>query len=143
MMNQNDDYAIMEEQGMVEKDVAYPRYVKNRFIVVETHDTPEGMCALIADKEMGITKKYYKGDSIADGKIESIEGEGVVSYKPEMASVEPFTLTSEQEMYPIAGEKISKGRMEKDDQLKKEHKREKGAVLVIQIDDDMDQQAVY
>ena len=142
-MEQNDDYAIMDEQGMVEKDVAYPRYVKNRFVVVETRDMPEGMCALIADKEMGITKKYYEGDDLADGKIESVETDGVVSFKPAMAAVDPFTLPSEQEMYPVAGERISKGRLEKDDQLKKEHGRERGAVIVIQIDDDMDKQAVY
>jgi len=142
-MMYDDDKEIMKEEGMVEKDVAYPRYIKNRFIVIETHDTDDGMCAQIADKEMGITKKFYEGDSLADGKITSVEPDGLVSYRPAMASVEPFSLPSEQEMYPIAGDRVSKGRLKKDEDLKKEHSRNKEAVLIIQIDDDMDQHAVY
>ena len=97
---------------------------------------------MIADKEMGYTDKYYVGDELADGEIKEIDMNGVVTYKPHMAAVTPFALPSEAEMSPMRGEKMQKERIKKDDKLKQEMDSG-GAVLIIQVDDDMDRRAVY
>ena len=141
-MMYNDDEMIMQESTMVEKDTAYPKYIKNRFLVLDVKEMPDGMCAMVADKEMGFTDKYYEGDELADGKVDSIDKEGVVTYKPHMAAVTPFALPSEAEMSPMQGQKMSRKRMKKDDEMKEMHSP-KGAVLVIQVDDDMDRRAIY
>ena len=137
-----EDQMIMNESAMVEKDTAYPRYIKNRFLVLEINDMPDGLCALIADKEIGYTEKYYEGDELADGKIESIDKDGMVTYQPNMAAVTPFVLPSEIEMSPMQGDKKSKTREKKDDKLRADY-NSKGAVLIVKIDDKMDREAVY
>ena len=137
-----DDNRIMENEKETMKDTAYPKYIKNRFVVIETHETPEGYCASIADHETGTTQKFYVGDEIADGKIGSIEPDGIVVFKPPRAEIQEFTLPSEQEMSPIGGHKASKGREMKDQGLKGKHQH-KGAMLVISIDDDMERSASY
>ena len=130
-----DDEMIMNESAMVEKDTAYPRYIKNRYIVLEINEMPDGLCAVIADKEMGFTEKYYEGDELADGKIESIDEDGLVTYKPNMAAVTPFVLPSE-------GDKKSKQREKKDGKLRADH-NPNSAVLIVRVDDNMDRDAVY
>lgn len=137
MYYSEDDNKIMENDSATMKDTAYPKYIKNRFIVIETHETKEGMCATIADKEFGDTSKFYEGDSIADGKIGEVQPDGLVVFKPPRAEVESFTLPSEMEMSPISGHSRSKDRERMDDDLKKGPKHGQ-AVVIISVDDAME-----
>ena len=136
-----DDNRIIENESATQKDTAYPKYIQQRFLVIETHETPEGYCAQIADKETGTTQKYYQGDDLADGTIGAIEPDGIVAFKPPRAEIQEFTLPSEQEMSPIGGHKASKGREKKDEELKGKHGS--GAVVVISIDDEMERASAY
>jgi hypothetical protein len=137
MYYSEDDNQIMENDAATMKDTAYPKYIKHRYLVIETHDTKGGMCATIADKELGTTSKFYEGDSIADGKIGEIQPNGLVVFKPPRAEVESFTLPSEMEMSPIEGHRRSKDRMRMDDDLKKRPQHGQ-AVVIISVDDAME-----
>ena len=136
-----DDNRIMANEAADMKDTAYPKYIKNRFTVMETVEIPEGYCAVIIDHEMGVTQKYHEGDSLADGKVMSIEEGGIVTFKPPRAEVQEFTLNAEDEMAPIGGHKMTKKRLMKDQDLKEMQKQ--GSVVIIAIDDDMDKKAMY
>lgn len=137
-----DDNRIMENESATKKDTAYPKYIQERFLVIETREIPDGYCALIADKETGTTQKFYQGDQIADGAIGSVEPDGIVVFKPPRAEIQEFTLPSEQEMAPIGGHKVSKGREKKDESLKGRHAKG-GSVVVISIDDEMERSTAY
>ena len=137
-----DDNQIMNNEKATQKEVAYPKYIQNRFVVLETHDTDQGMCASIADNELGSTQKYYVGDQLADGSIGSVEENGVVVFKPPRAEIAEFTLPSEEEMSPVGGHSASKARLKKDDELKGARKGG-NAVLVISIDDGMEKATHY
>jgi len=129
-----DDEALMQMSSEGEKSTHYRRYMVNRFQVMEVTETDEGLCAYIADKEMGVTLKFMEGDELADGKISSITEDGIV-FKPPRADVEPFTLPMRSEMYPIQGPKKTKARLKVEDEIKMRYDTQGPIVLMIDPND--------
>ena len=116
------DDKIIEMMHEQESNHHYGRYIMDRFVVIDIHDTPEGLCALIEDKETGERRKYYSGDQIADGAIDEIMAEGVV-FRPPRADVPKMMLKGSKEMRPIGGDKQTSYRSTMNQQLKSEHGR--------------------
>ena len=129
-----DDEALIDMSAEGEKSTHYRRYMVNRFQVMEVVETDEGLCAYIADKEMGVTLKYKEGEKLADGKLSTVTEEGVV-FQPPRADVPPFTLPMRAEMYPIAGPKATKDRLKIEDEIKMRYDTQGPVILMIDPDD--------
>jgi hypothetical protein len=123
---EKDDESIMDMEKEGEKVTQYRRYIMNRFQVMEREEDE----VTIADKEIGITRSFENGDSLADGKVE-IEEEGVV-FRPPRADQPPFVLPSREEMMPIAHFHAGKDRIKLDDKLEEKHKQE---LVILMVED--------
>ena len=97
------DRKIMEMEGERQKDDAYKSYILDRFSVEDIHEGRNGMCATIHDKESDESKDFHEGDTLADGKIQMVDNDGIV-FKPPKAKQPPFALRSKKELLPVKGD---------------------------------------
>ena len=124
-MHDRTDRQIMNMEEESARGTNYRRYMQDRFEILEN----DGECVVVADKEMGQTMELHEGDSLADGKIGGITEDGVI-FEPPRAEVESFTLSSVEEMMPMAMEKSFRNRMKLEDDLTQSN----GVVLIISQD---------
>jgi|TARA_R100001082_G_scaffold111204_2_gene94050 hypothetical protein len=113
------DNEIVETMSSNEESRHYRRYITDRFEVIDIREMEEGLCALIADHEMGEKHKVFDGGELADGRIEMSE-KGVI-YRPPRADVAPFGLRSEAEMSPLHNHYARRDREGMNFQLRQEH----------------------
>jgi hypothetical protein len=100
---EEDDEIIVDGMHALEQGKYYRKYITDRFMVEDVHDTDMGLCAHIYDKELEHSEKYHTGDPIADGSIEVLQT-GVL-FIPERADLASIPLHSELEMSPLHGDK--------------------------------------
>ena len=122
------DKEIVLDMSSTEDTKHYRRYLTDRFVVEDIHDTGMGFCAVIKDMEMGMSMKHLTGEQLADGTVE-VTKDGVI-YHPPRADVESFVLPHQQEMAPIGNHLIARKRNDMNQDLMHEH------VMMPQDDED-------
>ena len=129
----DEDIVKMEEEN--QKNNHYQKYIQTRFTIHDIHESPEGMCADIHDKEIDRVEHYMEGAKLADGKIQMVAPEGVV-YKSPRANMPPFSIKNKKELLPLKGDKAKKDRLKMEEEMHGHHSdMGEGPVIMISVMD--------
>jgi|7_EtaG_2_1085326.scaffolds.fasta_scaffold08662_2 hypothetical protein len=127
----DEDIIKMEEEN--NKNNQYRQYIQKRFTVEDVKEMPNGLCALIYDKELDDTEKYYEGDKLADGKIQLVDDRGVV-FKSPKSMTKPFALKSEKELLPVGGKRAEKRRMDLESEIEESDTGDHPVIMISVMD---------